>query len=321
MTNLLKALHKEMLYIRMVEERIADEYAAQEMRCPIHLSIGQEAIAVGVCSALSKNDHVFSNHRCHAHYLAKGGDLPAMLAELYGKATGCASGKGGSMHLVDPGCGFMGAAPIVGSTIPIAVGTAFSAKQRSSDRVTTVFFGEGAVETGVFYESLNFAALHSLPVLFVCENNLYSVYSPLSVRQPDGRNITDVASGIGVESHQIDGNDAVEIHTRTVESIKKIRTSAGPIFLECMTYRLREHCGPNFDNDLGYRTREEFEAWEATCPIARIRKQLEESNRINEIYIASLRLKFNQQIDSAFDFAKNSPFPKPEDAFAAVYAS
>lgn len=321
MTSTLKNLYQSMLFIRMIEERIADEYSNQEMRCPIHLSIGQEAVASGVCAALASSDYVLSNHRCHAHYLAKGGSLPKMIAELYGKSTGCASGKGGSMHLVDTDCGFMGAAPIVGSTIPIAVGTAFSAKQRGSNRITAVFFGEGAIETGVFYESLNFAALHDLAILFICENNLYSVYSPLSVRQPDGRNIADMAEGIGVRSQQIDGNNVSDVFQATCSEVERMRNGGGPSFLECMTYRWREHCGPNFDNDFGYRTQGEFAAWQETCPIARAHVELEDHNEISEIEIAGLKSTINQEIDSAFTFAKNSPYPEPKDAYTAIYAS
>jgi len=169
--------YRRMLRIRMVEEAIADRYAEQEMRCPVHLSIGQEAIAVGVCSALEFRDYVMSTHRGHAHYLAKGGDLKALLAEIYGRATGCASGKGGSMHLVDLSVNMLGTTPIVGSTLPVAVGTAFATRMRHQDNITVVFFGEGATEEGVFAESINFAALKRLPVIFVCENNLYSVYT------------------------------------------------------------------------------------------------------------------------------------------------
>ena len=318
---MLKDLYKTMLSIRMIEEYIADEYAKQEMRCPMHLSIGQEAVAAGVCSAIEKKDFVFSNHRSHAHYLAKGGDLPRMIAELYGKQTGCASGKGGSMHLVDKEYGFMGAAPIVGSTIPVAVGTAFSAKLRGEDRVTVVFFGEGAVETGVFYESLNFAVLHQLPVLFVCENNLYSVYSPLSVRQPVGRRIIDIADGIGVDSEQIDGNDVGLVYQKALAAIADIRDDRGPAFLECMTYRWREHCGPNFDNSFGYRSQEEFETWQRTCPIESARRILEETSAISEIEIAGLRAANNHRIEEAFAFALNSPYPDSTDAFTAIYAS
>ena len=170
-----RALHRGMLYIRTVEERIADMYPEQEMRCPVHLSIGQEAAEAGSGLALERSDYALSGHRSHGHYLAKGGDLKSMMAEIYGKATGCSGGKGGSMHLIDLDAGFLGAVPIVGSTIPIGVGTAFGSKSKGENRVTMIFFGDGATETGVFHESLNFAALHKLPVVFLCENNLYSV--------------------------------------------------------------------------------------------------------------------------------------------------
>ena len=165
-----------MLRIRRVEESIARRYAEQEMRCPTHLCIGQEAIAVGVCNALLRTDKVFSNHRAHGHYLAKGGDLNAMIAELYGRAAGCCGGRGGSMHLIDLDAGFMGATPIVGGTVPIAVGSAWASCLKNSSDVTVVFFGDGCFEEGVMHESLNFAALHNLPIVFICENNSYSVY-------------------------------------------------------------------------------------------------------------------------------------------------
>ncbi|NDB95899.1 MAG: thiamine pyrophosphate-dependent dehydrogenase E1 component subunit alpha [Verrucomicrobia bacterium] len=183
-----------MLRIRLVEEAIAEAYPRQEMRCPVHLSIGQEAVAAGTAAALARADLAMSGHRSHAHYLAKGGDLRKMIAELMGRQNGCCRGRGGSMHLIDRSVGFMGAVPIVGSTIPIAVGLAFAEKLRGQTRVTAAFLGEAATEEGVFHESANFASLHRLPVLFVCENNLYSVYSPMAVRQPAHRAVFEVAS-------------------------------------------------------------------------------------------------------------------------------
>src|SRR5581483_333859 len=195
-------LYHQMLRIRAVEEAIAALYSEQQMRCPVHLSIGQEAVAAGSCAAVEQTDYAMSGHRSHAHYLAKGGSLRAMMAEIYGKAAGCCGGKGGSMHLVDLAAGFLGAVPIVGSTIPIAVGTAFASKARGESRVTLSFFGEGATEEGVFHESINFASLKKLPVVFVCENNFYSVYSPLSVRQPAQREVFQQAIGHGVEDRK-----------------------------------------------------------------------------------------------------------------------
>ncbi|HET6882539.1 MAG TPA: thiamine pyrophosphate-dependent dehydrogenase E1 component subunit alpha, partial [Pirellulales bacterium] len=205
--ELSRRLLRSMLRIRLIEEGIARTYADQQMRCPVHLCTGQEAVAAGVCAALDDSAQVMSTHRAHGHYLAKGGNLRAMLAEMYGKATGCAGGYGGSMHLIDLSAGFLGAAPIVGSTIPIAVGVAFGSSLRGENRVVVAFFGEGATEEGAFHEAMNFAALKRLPVLFVCENNLYSVYSPLGVRQPAARSVWQTAAGHGIESRHGDGND------------------------------------------------------------------------------------------------------------------
>ena len=187
-------LFESMVRIRQIEEAIADHYSEQEMRCPVHLSIGQEGAAVGVCAALRSSDMAMSGHRSHAHYLAKGGNLLAMIAEIYGRQTGCSGGRGGSMHLVDLAAGFMGAVPIVGSTIPIATGLAFAERQKGGSRLTVAFLGEAATEEGVFHESANFASLHQLPIVYVCENNLYSVYSPMQVRQPAHREVMDLAA-------------------------------------------------------------------------------------------------------------------------------
>ena len=193
--------------IRLVEETIARRYGEWNMRCPTHLCTGQEAVAAAVGCALRKDDYAVSTHRAHGHYIGKGGDIRAMIAEIYGKATGCSKGKGGSMHLVDPAVNFMGSTAIVGGTIPVGVGLGLSIKLKKSDQVSCVFFGDGSVEEGVFYEAVNFAALKKLPVLFICENNFYSVYSPLSVRQPAGRKIADMVRGMGCPAEQGDGNN------------------------------------------------------------------------------------------------------------------
>jgi pyruvate dehydrogenase E1 component alpha subunit len=298
-----------MLRIRVIEEKIAEIYPQQEMRCPVHLCIGQEAIGVGVCANLNRDDYVLSNHRSHGHYLAKGGDLKAMMAEIYGKATGCCQGKGGSMHLVDLSAGFIGATPIVGSTIPIAVGTAFGAVMRGEKRVSAVFFGDAATEEGVFHESLNFAALEKLPVIFVCENNLFSVYSPLSVRRPEGMDIYRLAKSYGVRSYQGDGNDVIEVYKIAKRAIKLAREGRGPIFLEFKTYRWREHCGPNYDNDLGYRTENEFQEWRKRCPIERLQERMLRDGIISSEDIDCLKSEIKAEMDEAIAFAKASPFP------------
>jgi len=318
--ELLKRLHADMLRIRRVEERIAELYPQQEMRCPVHLCIGQEAAATGVCAALGPQDRVFGNHRSHGHYLAKGGDLKALLAELYGRETGCAGGRGGSMHLVDPEAGFLGATSILSSSIPIAVGAALAATLCGEPRVAVTFFGDGATEEGIFYESLNFAALKRLPVIFVCENNLYSVHSSLAVRRPAGLGLCPMAEGLGVESHGDDGNDVLAVYRRTMEAAAKCRRGEGPVFLELRTYRWLEHCGPDPDINLGYRTSAEVDAWKRRCPIARIEGLLGEGGLLSPREVAALEERLRVEIDEAVDFARSSPFPDRERLLENVYA-
>ena len=289
-------------------------YPEEEMRCPVHLSIGQEATAVGVCSVLDANDWVLSGHRCHAHYLAKGGDLKRMLAEIYGKETGCSGGKGGSMHLTDLTAGFIASTPIVGSTVPIAVGTAMTTQMRNEKRTVAIFLGDGAMETGVVHESLNFAVVKQLPVIFVCENNLYSVYSPLSVRQPAHRSISQLAAGHGIATLQADGNDVQAVHEAGKTALEHIHSGQGPVFIELPTYRWREHCGPNYDNDIGYRSEEEFLEWKKRDPIARMKSSWP-TEKLEKAYN-----EINQEIDTALAFAKSSPFPQPSSASDYVYA-
>lgn len=312
--------YRDMLRIRMVEEKIAELYPEQRMRCPVHLCIGQEAIAVGVSANLSAGDYVMSTHRSHGHYLAKGGDLKAMMAELYGKGTGCSKGVGGSMHLVDLGAGFLGSVPIVAGTIPIAVGAAFGTKMRGERRVTAAFFGEGATEEGVFHESLNFAALKQLPIVFVCENNLYSVTSPLSVRQPAGREVIRLAEGHGLENHQGDGNDVVEVCRLAKHAIQKAREGGGPSFLELKTYRWRENCGPNYDYDLGYRPESEFLEWKTRCPIARLKKRLLDDGLLSGDDLRGVEENLRTEIQAAVAFAEESPIPEEELLQHGVFA-
>ena len=314
-----KSLFKTLLRIRIIEEKIAEVYSEQEMRCPVHLCIGEEAVAVGVCANLTRDDYVLSNHRSHGHYLAKGGNLKAMMAEIYGKATGCCQGKGGSMHLIDLAAGFLGATPIVGATIPIAVGAALGTVMRGEKRISVVFLGDAATEEGVFHESLNFAALKKLPVVFVCENNLYSVYSPLNVRQPEGREIYRQAEGHGVKSYHGDGNNAIEVYRLAGEAIRRAREGKGPSFLEFMTYRWREHCGPNYDNNIGYRTEAEFQEWRQRCPVERFQKQLLKDGIISQPEIDRMTKDFGAEIAAAIKFAKESPFPEEGTLMEHVY--
>jgi pyruvate dehydrogenase E1 component alpha subunit len=315
-----RELYVRMLRIRLVEEKIAELYPEQQMRCPVHLSVGQEAVAVGVCAALEPEDYAISTHRSHAHYLAKGGNLKAMMAELYGRVTGCCRGKGGSMHLVDRSVGFLGAVPIVGSTIPIGVGAAFGTVLRKERRITVVFLGDGATEEGVFHEAVNFAVLKQLPALFVCENNFFSVYSSLAVRQPPSREIYELARGYGLESHQGDGNDVEAVYELTKATVKKIRTGGGPAFLEFKTYRWREHCGPNYDNHLGYRSEQEFEEWKGRCPVAHLKQQLLQRGLITQQDLDGIEAALADEVEEAVAFAKASPFPEPQLLGEHLYA-
>jgi len=312
-------LHHEMLRIRLVEETIADRYAEQEMRCPVHLSIGQEAIAVGVCQALRRTDRVFSTHRCHAHYLAKGGDLKAMLAEIYGKAAGCIGGRGGSMHLMDPEKGMISSVPIVASSIPLAAGVALSDQLDGNGNVSVAFIGDASVEEGIFHETANFASLRKLPLLFVCENNLYSVYTPLRQRQPD-RVLAEVAYAHGLRAIAADGNNVGAVFRATGEAVNHARSGYGPTFLVFDTYRWREHCGPNYDNNLGYRTEEEYEEWRARCPIELHRRQLQSLHLLSDGKEQEMISELKREIDVAFEFAKAAPLPEPSQASAYVYA-
>ncbi len=309
----------DMLRVRLVEEKIAALYPEQEMRCPVHLCIGQEAVPVGVCSTLTMEDLVLSNHRAHGHYLAKGGNLKAMFAEMYGKATGCCQGRGGSMHLIDLKVNFLGSTPIVGGSIPVATGVALAEKMRNTSRMTVAFFGDAAVEEGVFHESLNFAALKKLAILFVCENNLYSVYTHLKERQPV-REISELAAGHGVKTMKANGNDVFAVKDVACEAVDLLRRGEGPVFLEFPTYRWREHCGPNFDNDLGYRTPEEFEEWKALCPIARLKSFALKEEILDQGQISRMEKEINTEIEAAVIFAKASPYPSadfsPEDAYS-----
>ena len=304
-------LFESMLRIRLVEESIANKYSEQKMRCPTHLSIGQEAIAVGVCANLTSQDQVLSTHRAHAHYLAKGGCLNSMMAEIYGKASGCSKGMGGSMHLIDTSVGFMGSTAIVGNTIPVAVGLALEKKLTRKKSIACVFFGDGAIEEGAFYESVNFAIIHSLPILFICENNLYSVYSGLEVRQPVDRKIYKMVRAMGMSAQHGNGNDVEEVARKVKHAKTMILKSGGPQFLEFDTYRWREHCGPNFDNNIGYREESEFLKWKKKDPL----KNFYSEN--SQKYIDRKTDTISQEIDDAHQFADDSKFPTLQDYNAA----
>lgn len=309
-----------MLRIRMVEETISRRYSEWKMRCPVHLSIGQEAPAVGVMENLKKEDKIVTAHRSHAHYLAKGGNLNSMIAELYGKETGCAKGKGGSMHLIDIKAGVTAAVPIVGSTIPIGVGLSWSIKLQRKKNIVVIFFGDGATEEGVFQESLDFASLHSLPVLFVCEDNNFSVYSHLSKRQSKKRDILKIAKAIGIESTQLPGNNVSKIYKSSNKIIKNIKKYCKPHFILIDTFRYLEHCGPNNDDHLGYRSKKYIKNWVTNDPIKKIKEDLIKQKYLTLNEINNLESRISKEVSNAFRFADLSKFPSKKILFEDVYA-
>lgn len=306
--------------IRAVEETIAKEYSNGEMRCPVHLSIGQELVSAVVGLNLQKQDTAVSSHRAHAHYLAKGGNLYRMIAEIYGKVTGCCKGRGGSMHLIDLEVGFLGSSAIVGNSIPIGVGSGLTHKLNKSDALSFIFLGDGAIEEGSFYESVNFSVVQELPTVYVCENNLYSVYTGLNQRQPTERNIYEMVNGMGIKSVKIETTDVLDCLNKTTEIIKLARTSKKPVFIEYDTYRWLEHCGPNDDDYLGYRPQGELNKWKEKDPVSNLGKILTSDFGISDSEIQEIHDEIEIEVLAAFDQAKKDKFPTLEQSQADVYA-
>lgn len=316
--KILVSLLETMLKIRMFEEKIVELYPAQDMRTPVHLYIGQEAIASGVCANLKKDDYLFTNHRCHGHLIAKGSDLKPLIAELYGKKTGCSKGKAGSMHLIAPEIGILATSAIVGGGIPLAVGTALASKLKKDNRISVVFFGDGAADTGSFYQSLNFASLHKLPVVFICENNLYATQSPIKARQVN----TDIyrkASVFKMHGERIDGNDVIAVYESSKKAVKKAREKKEPSLIECITYRIKPHVGPDSDINSGYRSKSEHEKWLKKCPIKIFTKFLLDKKIISEQQINKIKNSIAKKIDSALSFSRNSPIPSKNESLKDVY--
>lgn len=303
-----------MLRIRLFEERVAELILHEEIKCPTHLYIGQEAVAAGVCASLVRGDFVFSTHRSHGHYLAKGGDLKQLMAELYGKATGCSRGRGGSMHLVSPDVGLAGSSAIVGGTIPLAVGAALAFEMNRKDNVAVAFFGDGAVGEGVFYEALNFASLKRLPVIFVCENNLYSTHMPINACLADTE-IFRKAALFNIPGVRVDGNDVAAVYSVARTAVKAARGGKGPTLLECMTYRWRGHVGPHCDLDKGLRSQQELDSWMAKCPVKTLEKKLLKDNIISESEKNEIRQQVTTEVEEAVSFARESPYPETKRDF------
>lgn len=309
-----KVLHNllfEMMRIRQVQLAIESRYLENEMRTPVHLCIGQEAVAVGVCANLKNNDYINSTHRGHGHYLAKGGSLRALIAELYGRESGCSKGRGGSMHLVDTAVGHYGSSSIVGGGIPVGTGMGLAIKMQKKKNISVIFFGDGAADEGVLYESINFAVLKKLPVIFILENNQYSVCSHISARQA-GENIFHAMPAKLLMTKIVNGNDVRQVYDGVNNAVIRARTGRGPSFIECRTYRIRGHAGCEAQDVAGYRTVVEIDSWKELCPVASFQKKLLKNKIITPNEINKMERKIENQIKDAFDFALRSPLPAPD---------
>ncbi len=290
------------------------------MRCPCHLSIGQEGVATGVATALRSTDRLFGNHRSHAHYLAAGGDLYGLLAEVLGRATGCSGGMGGSMHLQSREHGFFGSAPIVAGTIPIAVGAGLAAKMDGGTDIAVAFFGDGACEEGVLHESLNLAAVYELPVLFVCENNQYSSHLDIALRQPSDR-LARYAEAHRVQTEVIDGNDVIAVARTAARLTEVARRSSRPVFLEAITYRWRGHVGPKEDLDVGVRrSMDHLLAWKGRDPVRRLEEAMLASAAASAHQLQELRSEVHAEVSAAAARALEAPWPDPAALMDYVYA-
>ena len=313
----ISSLYESMLLIRDVEEHIRAVYNTDVIKSPVHLSIGQEYIAAAVCNNLNKSDFVSNTYRGHATYIAKGGNLNAFMAELYGKETGCAGGKAGSMHTIDIANGVLGSSAVVGTTIPIAAGFSWVLKQKSRGGLQDIvvsLFGDGSTEEGVFYETLNFSALHKLPILFVCENNELAIHAKLSQRWAN-HNLCEKVRAIGIEAHKIEEPDVLKLNELVNFSLAKVRSGAGPLFIECKTYRWLEHVGISDDHHESYRDFVEYEKWKSLDPVVLLENELD-ANTVNAI-----KAKVSNKIKEAVAFAVNAPFPNTlEQLMDKVYA-
>ena len=290
--------------IRSIELLISEKYEEQIFRCPVHLSIGQEAIAVGVSMHLTVNDKVVSTHRSHAHYIAKGGDVFRMLSELIGSPLGCCKGRGGSMHIFDNSVGFMASVPIVGSSLPIAIGLALAEKNLNSKNLVVAFIGDAALETGAFYESLNLAALKELPLLIVLEDNGYSTFSNKSVRWPASKNVRETIQGMGVSYLHGNGDDVEEIYKNVSNIITRVRSN-NPILIHLETFRRYEHCGPNLDDKLGYRSKTEIESYLERDPLKILGHKLVDSGVVSKKILKDLVDQINDYVQESFTRMKS----------------
>lgn len=318
--NIIINLYKKMLLIRKVEQYIADIYHTDVIKSPVHLSIGQESIAAAICEALDQKDYISNTYRCHAGYIAKNGNLNTMMAELYGKIDGCAGGKAGSMHLVDMANGILGATAVVATNIPVAAGYALGLKQQKKNQVVAIFFGDGATEEGCFLETINFAALHKLPILFICENNKLAIHTPIEKRWATNKICERVAT-YDIKTHKYNKYCVLDLYTLAKQEINNIKNNNnyGPVFIECDTYRWLEHVGPSDDHNVKYRSQEEYSKWQVNDQILALEQQLNNIDNTKAI-IKDINQKIDEQIKQAILFAEKSPFPQEKELYKNVYA-
>lgn len=308
-------LYKSMVKIRRFEEKVGELFSKCMIPGFVHLYIGQEAVAVGVCANLRKDDYIVSTHRGHGHCIAKGADLKRMMAELFGKKTGFCKGKGGSMHIADYGSGILGANAIVGANIPIASGAAFAAQSRGMGQVSIAFFGDGASNTGAFHEGINIAAVWKLPAIFVCENNLYAI-STRATRSIPIDNIADRAVSYGIPGIVVDGMDVVAVYNAAHEAVERARKGEGPTLMECKTYRF---CGSFEGDPQQYRTKSEREDWEKKDPL-NFGKKLVKIGHLTEPEIEQIEKEIKSSLEEAVKYAKESPYPEPQEVTADLSA-
>lgn len=314
-----RELYRAMVVIRAFEEKVQDLYARGHIPGLAHLYIGEEAVAVGVCANLEPKDYITSTHRGHGHVIAKGAELNPMMAELYGKMTGYCKGKGGSMHIADVDLGILGANGIAGGGLPIAVGAGLSCKLKHPGQVVVCFFGDAASNNGTFHESLNFAAVHDLPVIFVCENNGYGI----SVSQAQHQTIRDIAiraASYGMPGQTLDGNDALAVYSAAAQAIERARNGEGPTLLECKTYRWRGHHEGDPNQGGRYRTKEEIQQWIKKCPIKRLERYLAKNKIMNKKQIQAVWDEVEREVQDSITFAENSPFPPLSEMYQDVFA-
>ncbi len=309
-------MYRTMVRIRRFEERVAREFAEGNIPGSVHSYIGEEAVATGAIAHLRKDDYILSTHRGHGHLIAKGGETDRMMAELFAKKTGYNEGKGGSMHIADVDIGMLGAMGIVGSGIPIATGAGLSAKMRGTDQVTICFFGDGAANIGRFHEGINLGAVWKLPVIYICENNLWAVSVPASLSLPV-RDVADRAGGYGIPGVVVDGMDVMAVYEVAGEAVARARRGEGPTLIEAKTYRYRGH----FEGDSGlYRSKEEIEEWQKRDPINSFKEKLIKMKILTEKKVSETDHEMMEEIDKAVQFAKESPYPRPEETLDNVYA-